>query len=64
MERKLIERKKTDDGQGYISLYQLYDDGSQYATWRSNIGSPMDTYFGHYFNSISAAVRDYEKRND
>ena len=59
MLRQLIKQKKTEDGEGYISLYKF---GNQYVTWRSNLDTPDGTYWGHYFMDREIAERDYEKR--
>ena len=63
MKRTLLERKETEDREGFISLYLLHQESSKYATWRSNKETPDNTYWGHYFSSLNDAIKDYNKRS-
>jgi len=58
--RILLQRKKSGGGnEGFISIYKVKE---QFVTWKSDVETPDDTYWGHYFNDLVAAVDDYKKR--
>ena len=60
--RILLQRKKSDDDEGFISLYKV--DNKEYVTWRSNTETPENMYWGHYFGDVVTAVHDFENRGE
>lgn len=59
MKRKQLLIKKSADGEGFISLYEL---SLKFVTWRSNKSTPEDTYWGHYYDRLEDAMADFEGR--
>lgn len=64
MVKTLIERRRNESAECYVGVYKIETEGydPQFATWCSNLESPEDTYWGHYFNNIIEAVADYKVR--
>ena len=64
LDRKLLERKTSADGEGYVSLYMVTKNtGIEFVTWISSKVHPDSTCFGHYFTSVLDAVSDYQGRS-
>lgn len=59
----IIEQKKSNDGEGFITLAQRQlTKRVEYVTWRSNNDYPDDFYWGHYYDDLASAKKDFNKR--
>ena len=59
----IIEQKKSNDGEGFITLAQRQlTKRIEWVTWRSNNDSPDDFYWGHYYDDFDSAKKDFNKR--
>lgn len=62
VDRIFIDRKWKVSSGYYVSIYKLEYESSRFATWASNKETPDDTYWGHYFDNIVDAAKDYDER--
>lgn len=59
----IIERKKSNDGEGFITLAMRQSKNLiEWVTWRSNLETPDDFYWGHYYDDFDYAKKDFDKR--
>ena len=59
----IIEQKKSNDGEGIITLAQRQlTKRIEWVTWRSNLETPDDFYWGHYYDDLASAKKDFDKR--
>ena len=59
----IIAQKKTNDGEGFITLAKRQlTKRVEYVTWRSNNDSPEGYYWGHYYDDLEPAKKDFVKR--
>ena len=59
----IIEQKKSNDGEGFITLAQRQlTKRIEWVTWRSNLETPDDFYWGHYYDDLASAKKDFDKR--
>jgi hypothetical protein len=62
MNRKIIETSSLDN-ETIVVLAQLLDNEyTPFVTWLARKDSPEATFLGHYFENITDAVLDYQKR--
>ncbi len=61
MDRRLISRRKAAYGQCFISLYAVKSE-TEFVTWKSNLDTPDDTYWGHYHTDVQCAEDDFKSR--
>jgi len=63
-DRVLIDRRQHVSEDILISLYKIETDGNEptFVTWQSNIETPRNTYWGHYFQDFRSAAMDYLHR--
>ena len=59
----VVRRKLINMGENIISLaYRQYTDRREWVTWQSNLETPDDFYWGHYFDNCFDAEKDFDKR--
>ena len=61
MKKEIVMMKQVEDG--YIILAKVeHSTWTEWVTWRSNLDSPTDTYWGNYFDNYFDAEEDFNKR--
>ena len=62
--RELLDwAPKKGDKELMIVLYHLPGNYDPYVTWVARKDSPENTFWGHYFQTLEEAERDFEKRS-